>query len=251
MIDLDHITEPTNAIDLSDGTYSDAVALAAPALMIQDLWTGDAQPAPRVTNLRTATQHGKTIAAFAAISSGRDAAYHAGMARAGVPYDLYEALAFVAVDLELSGVPLADAIAFGDLLAPRPDAPRVLYTRHDFYVATYGDAPLPPDWWLWDARYALGGVIPPYRPYAGVGADRLLGVQTEGTHDLAGCAVDSDVFDLSRLQGGDSMEPIAQTVAARCDLAGAALKGDMADLVAKLIYFGVLPAGTTPIKPAL
>ena len=73
-------------------------------LFIQCLWTGAEQPSPRVTNLRMARDMGLPIAGYISLNARSLGAWHMNNGRTGVPDDLWRALAFVAVDVELPDI---------------------------------------------------------------------------------------------------------------------------------------------------
>ncbi len=73
-------------------------------LFIQCLWTGLSQPGPRVTNLRLAHDMYLPTAGYISLNVDFTGPYHMESGRAGVPDDLWDAMQFIAVDVELPGV---------------------------------------------------------------------------------------------------------------------------------------------------
>ncbi|MDE3096985.1 MAG: hypothetical protein KGK07_13435 [Chloroflexota bacterium] len=236
-----------NAIDLSYSTLRPEAIPPRVNLVIQNLWDGVKQPAPRVTNLRAALAAGKQIAGYVVLTGrGGDLS----MARSGVPDDIWAALWFVALDVELAGVTSPDIEQALTMLRVYGRLERVIYTRRGYWETSGLVAP--PDTLLWDARYAGDdGIVPPFVPYGGWTEATLLGTQVRGTTAIApGVDADLNWIDLSKL-GGTTVTDTTQTLAARQYLAGAALSNDMEALVRLLVYFGVLPAGTAALKAAI
>jgi hypothetical protein len=66
--------------------------------------TGPEQPRYRIASLRNAQQEHLSIAAYIVIGSTLPGAKYVDLARAGVPNDLWDALKFVAVDVEVPGI---------------------------------------------------------------------------------------------------------------------------------------------------
>ncbi len=245
-----------NAIDISYTTFDPASCPPEIELVVQDLWTGAEQPASRVTNLRAAHDAGKRIAGYFAVNPSLPD--NAAMARAGVPDDLWPALVFVAPDVELYTTLTAAKVraesermsgSYGlHTIEAAPQRPRVLYTREDFWRHTLGDDASFGDHLLWDAR--PGRAFSPYGAWLAE-AD-CIGVQTSSTSQLGTMSVDFDWFNLEALMGAPAQPaPAAALMEARIQLVGAVLTNDMARLVADLVLFGVLPAGTAALKLAL
>ena len=234
-----------NAIDLSFDTLTPqllAGPLAPAGLVIQDLWTGRETPAPAGRNLRVALTAGREIACYAAISGPGDEVRAILSACHGIDRDLWLRLRFIALDCELDPR-LNVELAFRQLVLLGHDD-RVIYTRRSWWEAS--GLIRPPSSQLWDARYAgPDGIVPPFMPYGGWTEQDLIGTQVLGSAIIGGITVDLDMMEP---RGGPEMDT-TQTLAARLDLAGAALDNDMEKLVRLLVYFGVLPAGTVALKP--
>lgn len=73
-------------------------------LFIQCLWTGIEQPDPRVENLRMAHRMGLPVAGYISLNVDFTGPYHMFNGRVGVPDDLWDAMQFIAVDVELPGI---------------------------------------------------------------------------------------------------------------------------------------------------
>lgn len=94
-----------------DASYSVASALRIQhlkdkkvELFIQCLWTGIEQPDPRIENLQFAQRQGLPIAGYISLNVDFTGPYHMDAGRAGVPEAIWNALEFVAVDVELPGI---------------------------------------------------------------------------------------------------------------------------------------------------
>ncbi len=237
-----------HGIDLSFSSL-DVSALAGIDIVVQDLWTGGGQPPPRVENLRAALAAGKRIAGYMAVNPSLPD--NVSMARAGVPDDIWAALAFVAVDCELYTTLMpAKVRAESDALAALlPGRLRVIYTGEGYWRGTMGNDASFGDHWLWDAR-------PGSALLAGYGAwpdkSRLVGVQTTDSTSLGSMMVDYDIFstEVLNMTTQPAQDPPAKA-AARRQLIGAVLIDDMGRLVADLVLFGVLATGTTAARTEL
>ncbi len=99
---------PTRAVDASYDqlTVDEANCLNRNSwpVYIQCLWTAIEQPPARVESLRTAKNAGLQIAGYISLNNSGSGANHVVAGRAGIPDDLWDALEFVAVDVELSGI---------------------------------------------------------------------------------------------------------------------------------------------------
>lgn len=73
-------------------------------LFIQCLWTAIEQPEPRVENLQMARRMGLPVAGYISLNVDFTGQYHMDAGRMGVPEELWNALEFVAVDVELPGI---------------------------------------------------------------------------------------------------------------------------------------------------
>lgn len=99
---------PTRAVDASYDqlTVTEAQCLNRSSwpLYVQCLWTAIEQPPARVESLRTAKNAGLDIAGYISLNNSGSGANHVMSGKAGVPDDLWDAMEFVAVDVELRGI---------------------------------------------------------------------------------------------------------------------------------------------------
>lgn len=182
-------------------TYAEALRLkeAGVVLYIQALTaypqSGLHQPASRVSSLRNARDAGLAIAGYALVGdphfSGRESM---DFARAGVPGDLWDALLFVAVDVEVPGYPVVE-INYALLRTQELGKPMVVYTNYNSWVNYYGDPPRLPGSLLWNASW---DDHPDFdyvrRPFGGWPSTEVIGEQWSGGAYVAGQYVDRDVF---------------------------------------------------------
>lgn len=233
-----------NAIDLYDSPL-DVSQLDGIELVIQNLWTGRSRSPYAVPNLQAALAAGKRIAAYGVINPSQPD--NAARIRELVPDAIWSALEFVAVDCELyDTLTPAKVRAESDRLAAMlPGRPRVLYTVISYWWVVMGDDQTFGDHWLWDAR-------PDGRPFVAYGGwpnVAVIGVQTSSTVQIGKMSVDYDLFDMGVLTMAEDPQIAIQR--ACMYLAGDALNNNMAQLVARLVYFGVLPPGTVALKASL
>lgn len=116
--------------------------------------TGLMQPENRVISLRNATYAGLKIAGYALLRPGPTPELDVDFARGGVPDDLWNALEFCAVDVEVGritghGVNLA-CLRMSQLL---PGKPVVIYTNYNTWVNLMGNPMLPERTKLWNAYW--------------------------------------------------------------------------------------------------
>jgi hypothetical protein len=218
----------------------------------QCLWSGSDQPAPRVTNLRTALNAGLTIAGYISVTGSRDGYWHVAQGRAGVPDDIWDTLALVFIDVELDGIPNAtvrQAVDATDRLGKR----RAIYTSYNAWTSKQGD---PKDftdcllWYaLWDEEPEIQWDWPGFRyRFGGWTIDKVVGKQSMGGHELEGIDVDTDTFVRNLLV---PQVEVPMTDADKTELAlrraSAGLQKALADLkfqdVANgmKVYLGVVP----------
>ena len=105
---------PTRCVDSSfdELTATEAACLreASWPVFWQCLWTAIEQPAPRVISLRNANAGGLLTAGYISLNSAGLGSAHVDKGRAGVPDDIWEALDFVAVDVELRGIRISQVM---------------------------------------------------------------------------------------------------------------------------------------------
>jgi hypothetical protein len=189
------------AVDSSYDTLTEdrahALKAAGIELYIQALSalppTGLHQPPSRVISLRNATYAGLKIAGYALISGHDHAIDELMVARRGVPDDLWDALEFCAIDVETSGITVADVSAACEAMRTwLPNKPSVIYTSYNQWVNVMGNPPHPANALLWNASW---GTSPgSFKPYGGWTRDDLLLHQYSGNTTLHGQTVDRNVW---------------------------------------------------------
>jgi hypothetical protein len=196
-------SEMLSGLDASYGSLTDARAkklrdIYGVKVFCQCLWSGSDQPPPRVTNLRTALNNGFIIAGYISVTASHDGNWHVAQGRAGVPDDIWDALALVFIDVELDGIPNATVRQAVDATANLGKR-RAIYTSYNAWVTKQGNPQDFTDCLLWYAlwneepeiewdwpgfRYRFGGWTP----------DKIAGKQSMGGHNLEGIDVDTDTF---------------------------------------------------------
>ncbi len=179
-------------------TAEEAVRLkeAGVGLYIQALTalpgSGLEQPANRVVSLRNAHTVGLDIAGYALLGpSWRTPAQQMDLARAGVPDDLWAALTFVAVDVEVRGVSLGMVREACTRLAELGKAPCVIYTNYNTWHYLMGDPLHDPGWLLWNAYWDNADDVDyPNLPFGGWQAEDILCEQWSGGFYIGGQYVD-------------------------------------------------------------
>jgi len=188
-----------SSYDLLTAESAEAIHQAGVQVYVQALtalpYSGIEQPRYRIESLRNAQAAGLKVAGYALIGgemSGRD---YMDYAREGVPDDLWDALAFVAVDFEVRSATYETVLGALDRTAELGKG-RVLYTNYNSWVSYLGNPPIPAYTWLWNAywdnnadldyeRLTFGGPHP---------LDAVIGEQWSGGVNANGQAVDRDIF---------------------------------------------------------
>lgn len=183
-----------------DISADDATRLYAAGIRIfcQCLWTGGAQPAPRVTNLRNAINAKLIPVGYISVTGNNTGAWHTSMGRNGVPDDIWNALALVPIDVELTGIPNAtirDAInSIFNLKGTK-----CVYTAYFAWHGYQGNTSDFTDCLLWNANWR--GIAPDpvgqffsELPFGGWKIHQVVGEQWSGGYNLEACYVDRDVF---------------------------------------------------------
>lgn len=188
-------------------TYDQAVQMkqAGVEVYVQALtalpFSGIMQPPTRVEALRNAYEAGLTIAGYALVGAGDNmtGANYIDFARSGVPDDLWDALAFVAVDFEVPSASYEVVVGALDRTQELGKG-RVLYTNYNSWVNYLGNPAIPPDTRLWNAYWDnhadldYGGL-----QFGGLGVGDVLGEQWSGAVQEYGLNVDRDIFRLDVL----------------------------------------------------
>ncbi len=171
-------------------------------LVVQCLWTGREQPAPRVINLRNAVYDGLKVAAYASLPSG---AAHgiADMeaARSGVPDDLWSRLEFCAVDVERPGIRIeAVSESLSQLESLGLGNRKVVYTSWNAwrnYVIPSNDGRLSAQGnvYVWNANWDTAPDIDfPSLPFGGWTVQQVIGEQWSGGTLVEGQFADRNTF---------------------------------------------------------
>ncbi len=128
---------PTRAVDASFDqlTLAEAQCLKDKSWPVywQCLWTGSEQPGPRVISLRTAQQTGLLLGGYISLTSAHTGAWHVASGRAGVPDDLWGAMDFVAIDIELRGITIPNILQAIDAVEALGKK-ATLYTSYNAWV---------------------------------------------------------------------------------------------------------------------
>ena len=185
-------------VDASFDTLDEAEAkrLRAAGVQVwaQCLWDGGKQPAPRVTNLRTALCNGFIIAGYISVTSSRNGVYHVDCGRAGVPQDIWNTLALVFIDVELDDIPngiVREAVNETARLGKRPS----IYTSYNAWVNKQGNPKTFTDCLLWNALWDEHPDIDfPDLPYGGWKPEQVVAEQWSGGQYVEGVFVDRDSF---------------------------------------------------------
>ena len=187
-------------------TYEEAVALREEGVtvFVQALTafpsSGLHQPANRVISLRNAHDAGLAIAGYALVGdlsySGRASI---DLARVGVPDDLWDALIFVAVDIEPSGYSMFEveqALFQLDAIGK----PMVIYTNCGTWYDKLGNPRRPEGALLWHAYWDNSPDFdfanrPSWcRDFGGFQPDEVIGEQWSGGLYVRGQSVDRNIF---------------------------------------------------------
>jgi len=195
------MSETLSGVDISYGSLTEDRARKlrdtyGVKVVAQCLWSGSDQPAPRVTNLRTAMNAGLIVAGYISVTGSHNGVWHVEQGRAGVPDDIWTALALVPIDVELDGIPngiIREAVDETARLGKR----RAIYTSFNAWTSKQGN-PLnfAADCLLWYALWDEEPEIewPGRYPFGGWTLDKVLGKQSMGGHNLEGIDVDTDTF---------------------------------------------------------
>ena len=182
------------SFDNVDLQEAQRLSAAGVAVFVQRLWTGNAKPPPRVTNLRNAYQAGLALAGYISLSGARDGALHVNDGRADVPDDLWAAMKFVAIDIELPGIPTREirtaverAVALGK--------GRCIYTSYGHWTGSQGNDRTFGDCLLWNALWDKQPDIDfAALPYGGWLPEKVLGEQWAPGSIVQGAFVDRNTF---------------------------------------------------------
>lgn len=187
-----------HGVDASFDDLSDAEAKRLRArgidVFFQCLWTGNEQPPPRVTNLRTAHRNGFILGGYISVTGSRSGYEHAQSGRNGMPQDLWDALVLVPIDVELDGIPnttIRDAVE----AVATMDKRRAVYTSYNCWVNKQGNPMNFTDCLLWNAYWDRDPDADfPSLPFGGWRPDQVVGEQWSGRQTVEGVHVDRDTF---------------------------------------------------------
>ena len=182
-------------------------------LFVQCLWTALVQPDPRVINLREAHNAELDIAGYISLNGRGTGTAHVKAGLAGLPDDLRDALKFVAVDVELPGIParqIWEAIRELERQSLNP----IIYTSYNAWTTMV--IPRNPTGFsaqgykLWNAFWDKHPDVdfPRYR-FGGWSDDQVVMEQYSGGTSVCEQLVDRNVIvDLGNLYGETSELPI-------------------------------------------
>lgn len=197
------------AVDISYGTLTDDIAEALKRAGItvlgQCLWDGIKQPTKRITNLRTALNHGLSIYGYTSVTSADTGDYHAAMGRDGVPDDIWVALLLDAIDVELPGITSPTIRSAVDYVYGRGKS-RCIYASYASWKRI-GDPQSFGDCLLIDANWDEQADLIYPRPYGIWTPATVIGKQYFGDATFNGLAVDFDIFNRALLIGDSDMTP--------------------------------------------
>jgi len=188
---------PDFAVDISYHKLTEAQVRALKAVgckgVVQCLWTGAEQPAFRVENLRVCQWGEMPFAAYLSLAPSHLGAHDVEMARAGVPDDLWDQSAFVALGVELDGLTFSHVFDAAARIYDAYHKEGVIYTRRDFWVNRMGNPTRYPGWRLWNA---FGDRQPDidFDPYGGWTVNDLIGEQYWLDTTVEGVFCDRDMF---------------------------------------------------------
>lgn len=193
------------ALDISFSAVSrEDVRCLQTELLIQCLWTAIEAPSVRVPNLRNAQAEGTRTAGYISINGGpHNGAWHVDQARAGIPDDVWANLYFIAIDVELANIKVADILS-ACYRAQALGKPVVVYTSYNAWhtlvlpsnpsdLAQHGFA-------LWNGYWDLKDDVDyPGLRFGDWPDDLVLIEQYSGDTNICSKDVDRDVWNKQRL----------------------------------------------------
>lgn len=165
----------------------------------QCLWTGALKPSSAVQSLMNALEAGYIVLGYASIAPHHTGSWHMLNARAGIPEDLWAALAACPVDVELEGLTpgmVYEACDEMEDLGKHGD----VYTNYNTWVNILGNPPVPPTSRLWNAFWDGDPDLDFIRLPYGWSVDRIMGEQYSGNTNLGGQVVDLNQFNTELLK---------------------------------------------------
>ncbi len=167
-------------------------------LFVQDLWTGGAPLANAQRNLELAGNAGIELAAYIALAGAGSGARHVDNGKAQVTDEMWKKLHFVAVDVELDGIPnraVQEAVDRVTEMGQRP----VIYTSWNAWVNKQGNPTAFRSLPLWNASWDARPAIDFRRTYGGWARSNVIGKQHTGDTQLDGVTVDLNTFDRDKV----------------------------------------------------
>lgn len=181
-------------------------------LFAQCLWTATTTPAPRVISLREASNAGLMTAGYISLNRHGRGAYHIDRGREGVPDDLWQALKFVAVDIELDGIRVEEIVAACERVVTLGQRP-IIYTNYNTWtskiIPANSDVLARLGILLWNAYWDLHPDIDfPQCRFGGWRDDQVMLEQWSGGAHVCGTFVDRNtVIRELLLAGGEEPAP--------------------------------------------
>ena len=192
----------------------------------QCLWTGNQQPPPRIISLRNAQQVDMILIGNISVSPSRNGIEHVDAARAGIPDDLWEALAKTPIDVELPNLQYVNHVVAAWERSLQLGKPRDTYTSFNAWVNLLQNPIRPPGVGLWNALWDLHPDFDfPTLRYGGWQDNEVWGEQWSGGTLIEGQFADRNQFLLEALaQIPLSIEsPVSYTIDTRIGSATALL----------------------------
>ena len=218
-------------------------------LYIQCLWTGTVRPVHRLQSLENARMEGLAVAGYASLTWSGVGEYHMKEAMAGVPLDLQQALNFVAVDVELPGITIAQIKQARVYLLNAGMQKVPVYTSYNAWTTLVGPrnsselAQAGVLLWnaFWDGQpdVDFAGL-----PFGGWSEERVVGEQWSGGTNVEGQFVDRNTFARAWLfpaptpPASDPCGLVAVRARFLEECARAAADGDYATLKRWATFFG-------------
>ncbi len=213
---------PTRAVDASFDqlTVNEANCLkrASWPVYIQCLWTAAEQPGVRVVSLRTAMNAGLLVAGYISLNANSSGSWHVAQGRAGIPDDIWDALDFVAIDVELRGITISnirEAVIDVEALGKKA----VIYTSwnawNNYVIPSNSSALSERGVPLWNALWDKNPDFDfPTLRYGGWGDDQVFMEQWSGGTDVCGQFVDRNTIVNPELVFGtihdDTVQPVQE-----------------------------------------
>ena len=179
-------------------------------------FSGLERPNSRIISLRNAQEAYITPAGYLLVGSLFSGSYYVDFARQDVPDDVWNALAFVAIDVEVPGIWLATVQEACDRLAELGKSPCVIYTNYNSWTSHVVPAnpAHPPGWLLWNASWDDSPDLDYERhPFGNWQTHEIIGEQWSGGVEVAGQFADRDIFHVSVL---NMSSPLPEPVPADC-----------------------------------